>query len=72
MKNLYEKAQHFILDAEITDDRAIFEASPVPMYLVDDLEKVKDAYIQDMGSRQGFEDENDIGAFLDRHGIRWE
>ena len=66
-----DRARQFIVDCEITDSREDFEASPVPMYLVDDIGKVKQAYIDDLENNEGFEDD-DVGAFLDRHNIKWE
>ena len=67
-----DKARQFIVDCEITDNREEFELSPVPMYLVKNIDDVWGAYIKDLESREGFEDEDDVGAFLDRHNIKWE
>lgn len=71
-KKVSQNVGRFIADCNITDDRNIFESSPVPMYLVDDLGKVEEAYKEDMENRPGFIHEDDIGAFLDRHNIKWE
>lgn len=65
-----DKARRFIADCEITDSRETFEASPVPMYLVDDVAKVREAYVSDL--KNGVEIDEDVGEFLDRHGIGWE
>lgn len=70
-EQMCDKARQFITDCEITDSREIFEASPVPMYLVEDVAKVRKAYVEDLESGNDFEGE-DVGEFLDRHGIKWE
>lgn len=69
-EQMCDKARQFITDCEITGSREEFEASPVPMYLVEDVSAVKQAYIMDL--EDGFEDEEDVGTFLDRHNIKWE
>lgn len=66
-----DKARQFIEDCEITDSREVFEAAAEPMYLVEDVGKVREAYIADLESGKDFEGE-DVGEFLDRHGIKWE
>lgn len=67
-----DMARKFITDCEITDSREEFESTLEAMYLVDDISKVKEAFIDDLENVFDFESEDDVGAFLDRHGITWE
>ena len=69
-EQMCDMARQFITDCEITDSRETFEASPVPMYLVEDVAKVREAYVSDL--ENGVEIDGDVGEFLDRHGIKWE
>jgi hypothetical protein len=72
-EEMWNKAYAFIesLNWLITDDEAEFQKDPDHLVLVDDIDKVKDAYYDDLES--GFEDEEeDIYGFLDRHGIEWK
>lgn len=71
-EQMCDKARQFITDCEITDSRETFEASSETMYLVEDVARVKDAFIEDLENKKDFEDETDVGEFLDRHGIKWE
>lgn len=68
---MQDMARKFIADCEITDSPEEFESSVVPMYLVDDVAQVIEAFIEDMENRVNFEDEDDVGAFLARHNIKW-
>lgn len=70
----------------ITDDKAEFEKDPDHLVLVDDIDKVRDAYYDDLenGVNVEFEvtptgafrpvqaQDEDIYQFLDRHGIEWQ
>ena len=71
-EQMCDRARQFIADCEITDSEEEYEASSETMYLVEDVARVKDAFIEDLENKKDFEDEADVGEFLSRHGIKWE
>lgn len=68
-EELMSKAWRFIEDAGITDDETAYQEDPT-LVLVDDVDKVRDAYCNDLESGVYIEGE-DLYEFLDRHGIEW-
>ena len=72
-EEMMSKAQRFIEEISwlITEDKAAYQEDPTHLVLVDDIDRVKEAYYDDL--ENGFEDEEeDIYGFLDRHGIEWQ
>ena len=72
-EEMWNEAYAFIegLNWLITEDEAEFQKDPTHLVLVDDIDKVKNAYYDDL--ENGYEDEEeDIYGFLDRHEIEWQ
>ena len=69
-EEIMSKVWRFIEDAGITDDEAAYKEDPT-LVLVDDIDKVRDAYYSDLENGVSIEGE-DLYEFLDRHGIEWK
>ena len=69
-EEMMSKVWRFIEDAGITEDEAAYQEDP-NLVLVDDVDKVRDAYYSDLESGVNIENE-DLYEFLDRHGIDWK
>ena len=72
-----EKAWNFIRNYNITDDGYIAansyddEGDRIKMFLVENINQVRDAYLKDLEQGRNLEKE-ETSVFLDRHEIGWE
>ena len=69
-EEMMNKAWRFIKEVGITEDEAAYKEDPT-LVLVDDIDKVRDAYYSDLENGVSIEGE-DLYEFLDRHGIEWK
>ena len=69
-EEMMNKAWRFIKEDGITEDEAAYKEDPT-LVLVDDIDKVRDAYYSDLENGVSIEGE-DLYEFLDRHGIEWK
>jgi hypothetical protein len=69
-EEMMEKAEAFIQNNNITDNREEYDTTTVYMYLVQDINQVRDALMADL--EKGWDLTGYLDNFFRRHGIEWE
>jgi len=69
-QDMWNEVKGFFTDSREEYDE-FYEAPNGDLYLVSDIDEVRNALVDDREKGVEVEDE-DIAGFLDRHGIKWE
>jgi len=69
-EEMMDRAWRFIADCGITEDEGEYDTTTVYMYLVQDINQVRDALIADLG--KGWDLTGYLDDFFRRHNIQWE